>query len=533
MAVSAVVVSFVASLRADLISREELWGSLAGFVLLALLPALLWTFGYAMQFAFWAVSHRSQGTVDDIAFDLLAWLLATLPVIALAGQTVKMVRRFPLDVRQSIRELSRLASPSNADAFRSPPWTNYFIELNGVEISAAKAAVCIGITALAIAMLRSVCNRSLRAITKKTTQKMDDLVVELLRIFGTLVIGAMGLGWTALSIFGTTTEPKDILDGAGALTPYAIVVAIGTAVLGVGTRDLLENFFAGITLQVDRPFETGERVGLQDGSIYEVRAIGMRTTQLYHLPENADVFIPNAALAAQTISNLSRPDRQQRRTLTIYVADSARLTEVEGYILAAAYLTDGIDRPIVASLATASAFRRSRSGILEEFVRLQSIFDELSSARIRLHGKDQLLGEFLVGKLRSLNDKLNILSNSERLLWSSDTGLPRPLSEIKDDQTPNLTSTVALAREVFGMTTDIGAALWTVTATFPSLRVPLDSMLHELLRAPSISSTQVLSSMGTLHWQVDLGFYAQLVETSDDVHNSLNLVINELVYGES
>ncbi|ELS00607.1 small-conductance mechanosensitive channel [Xenococcus sp. PCC 7305] len=88
-----------------------------------------------------------------------------------------------------------------------------------------------------------------------------------------------------------------------------IWVALGGAsfIIGFTTKDILANFFSGIVLLIDTPFQFGDVLSLEDGNLGIVQKIGLRVTQIYQLESHTQAYIPNSLLQAQQIVNLSRP----------------------------------------------------------------------------------------------------------------------------------------------------------------------------------------------------------------------------------
>jgi len=106
-----------------------------------------------------------------------------------------------------------------------------------------------------------------------------------------------------------------------------IWVALGgaTFIIGFAVKDILANFFSGIVLLIDTPFQFGDVLRLENGSVGMLRKIGIRVTQLYMLEKHCDVYIPNSVLQGQNITNLSRP--------TTYYFYSTKIEVLQGYQL--------------------------------------------------------------------------------------------------------------------------------------------------------------------------------------------------------
>ncbi|MEQ9367989.1 MAG: mechanosensitive ion channel family protein [Coleofasciculus chthonoplastes F3-SA18-01] len=91
------------------------------------------------------------------------------------------------------------------------------------------------------------------------------------------------------------------------LTGIWVTLGGATFIIGFAVKDILANFFSGIVLLIDTPFQFGDILELENGSIGMLRKIGVRVTQLYIFNDRSEVYIPNSVLQGQLITNLSRP----------------------------------------------------------------------------------------------------------------------------------------------------------------------------------------------------------------------------------
>jgi len=123
---------------------------------------------------------------------------------------------------------------------------------------------------------------------------VDLSLLPLVRKVTKLVIYVVGLT-VALSATG--------FDVTGLLAVTSVVGLI----LGLASQETLANLFAGIALQMDRPYHYGDYIRLPGGEIVIVRKIGMRSTRLEDLQHNT-IFISNSEFAKMRITNLSLPD---------------------------------------------------------------------------------------------------------------------------------------------------------------------------------------------------------------------------------
>jgi small-conductance mechanosensitive channel len=89
---------------------------------------------------------------------------------------------------------------------------------------------------------------------------------------------------------------------AGLITTSAVL----TAVVGLGAQTTLRSFFSGLSLQLEKPFETGDwiRTGEYEGKVI---AISWKATRIL-TRDNTVVYIPNEDLLAGKSINYSKPE---------------------------------------------------------------------------------------------------------------------------------------------------------------------------------------------------------------------------------
>lgn len=101
--------------------------------------------------------------------------------------------------------------------------------------------------------------------------------------------------WTANHIFNVE------------LAPLVATSAAFSIILGLALQDTLGNLFAGISFQLDKSFEIGDWLEVQQGAVKiqgQVKEISWRATLLIGWAEER-VTIPNRVLASSMISNFS------------------------------------------------------------------------------------------------------------------------------------------------------------------------------------------------------------------------------------
>ena len=109
--------------------------------------------------------------------------------------------------------------------------------------------------------------------------------------------------------------------------------AVGAVVIGLALQETLGNLFAGLAVQIEKPFRVGQwvKVAGMDGLVREVtwRATKIRTKA------GTMVVVPNSVLARDTITNYSEPSDETRIELEIGASYDTPPNDVKSAILAA------------------------------------------------------------------------------------------------------------------------------------------------------------------------------------------------------
>lgn len=145
-----------------------------------------------------------------------------------------------------------------------------------------------------VAIFKQVIIYYLKQYTQQTEVMWDDVLLPLLEAVIPFLIFLFG-GVLALKTCGVD------------LTGIWVTLGGATFIIGFALKDILANFFSGIVLLIDTPFQFGDVLRLEDGSIGMLYRIGVRVTQIYLFDNHCDIYIPNSVLQNQNITNLSRP----------------------------------------------------------------------------------------------------------------------------------------------------------------------------------------------------------------------------------
>lgn len=118
---------------------------------------------------------------------------------------------------------------------------------------------------------------------------------------------------------------------AGFLATSSVMLAI----VGFAVRNLVADFFAGITLGMERPFSIGEWIEITEGQVGQVIGMNWRSTKIV-TRENIVITIPNAQLSSVTFRNYDRPSKEFRVEFSIVLGYDIESMQAERILLAAA-----------------------------------------------------------------------------------------------------------------------------------------------------------------------------------------------------
>lgn len=118
------------------------------------------------------------------------------------------------------------------------------------------------------------------------------------------------------------------------VTPLMASAGIATAVVALASKDTLANFFGGISIFVDRPYQIGDYIVLESGERGEVVAIGMRSTRIL-TRDDVLISVPNSEMAGRKIINQSGQVPRYRIRVKVGVSYDSDPDQVERELLAA------------------------------------------------------------------------------------------------------------------------------------------------------------------------------------------------------
>jgi len=167
---------------------------------------------------------------------------------------------------------------------------------------------------------------------KKTKTKIIEILLPLFHKITKTIFVIVALMWL-LKIWGVD------------ITPYLAGVGISGVVLGLALQDSLKNIFGGVTLLLDRTFQVGDKVKLEDGTVGTIHDIGLRSTKMVTY-SNEIIFLPNGYLANSRIQNYTKPNLKVRVDVNFGVAYGTDVNKVRKLVLAEIRkMKDVLDNP--------------------------------------------------------------------------------------------------------------------------------------------------------------------------------------------
>ena len=250
----------------------------------------------------------------------------------------------------------------------------------------------------------------------KTESRADDVLVPVLNLFGPLLLGII----TALIILPMWgIDITSVLLGAGVLG----------LVLGLALQETLGNIFSGISLLIEAPFRKGDLILLADGRTSEVMQLGIRSTMLFSLDEQATIYVPNKILATSVLINLTKPTPEQRYFIEVKVDKTNMLSQIQNAFFLItnghpAVLSSDMETKIIHVKNQVDEIKKKAAMLPGEEPARQSLLaeaekNELSLAKLELDGKfnQQVLAlkESLRNLIRGINSReVHGLNEAER-----------------------------------------------------------------------------------------------------------------------
>jgi len=253
-----------------------------------------------------------------------AWLLQVI-LVGLAAVLANLVAHFLLRHAQRITRLT------------TSPWDDALIQ-------AAKRPLPIAIWLVGIAVAAGIVGKESGAALFETVPHLRNVgVVVCLAWFLLRLIRNVTRNIVAISEKKGEELDRTTLDALSKLARFTVIViavlitiqtlgfsisgvlaagGIGGLALGFAAKDLLANFFGGLTIYLDRPFSVGDWIRSPDKAIEgTVEYISWRHTRVRAFNKNP-IYVPNALFTTIVVENPSRmTNRRIKETIGIRYAD--------------------------------------------------------------------------------------------------------------------------------------------------------------------------------------------------------------------
>lgn len=244
-------------------------------------------------------------------------------VVFLDGQTGRTeYRTWAGDLARNTQDVAAVVNRMRVT--ERVPWdfTPAFTELSAIGRSALQALplILFGILVLVLAWFAM---RFTRRLADRLLQKQ--IRSSFLRNLATTMLSVpvflIGL-YLILQISGLTRLAITVLGGTG----------IAGLIVGIGFRDIMENFLATVLISTRNPFAAGDRIEVA-GHLGIVKQVNARTTVLMSMEGN-HIQIPNAIIYKSTIRNFTA-NPKQRLEFNVGVGYSDELSAVQQTIIGA------------------------------------------------------------------------------------------------------------------------------------------------------------------------------------------------------
>jgi MscS family membrane protein len=261
-----------------------------------------------------------------------AWLAMVLAILLLALVATQVTRVL-------FNQLDRLAARSRAAwddalvaAARTPTrvviavvalsWIARVLHAQWPEPDFTEEVTQIRNVAIVLALVWFVW-KFIALLTDNTIQRGRDSGQD----FDLTTIYAMSkLGRLLVVVVGAIMAANTLGFNVGALLALG---GVGGIAVGLAARDLLANFFGGLTIYLDRPFSVGDWIRSPDKSIEgTVEYISWRHTRVRAFNKNL-IYVPNAVFTTIVVENPSRMShRRIKETVGVRYDDFAQIEAI-------------------------------------------------------------------------------------------------------------------------------------------------------------------------------------------------------------
>ncbi|MBC7877631.1 MAG: mechanosensitive ion channel [Anaerolineales bacterium] len=307
--------------------------------------------------------------------------------------------------------LDILTGPASAPLEFGPflTWITYEATAN---ILRTLVVIFVGTWSIALIVNRSIAYL-LTNWASTNRQSIDEVVIRIIQLIATSSAVAIGIVVTLTII----QDPIKQAIGTDLTTLLSIFVTIIVAIVGYASRFMFENLLSGVSLQIEKPFEIGDRIKLPDGQLCEVVALGLRRTLLRSVDDSSKIAIPNSELARWSIKNTSRMD-SSRINNHVWIADPAQVGLAQEILLDIAYLEREIDqmRVFEAELTLSERDKLRENLFLSSYrITLEEGLERLVKRHIKI--RKTIVSKIIRGGVSEPEPVFDVDGNTEKDPW--------------------------------------------------------------------------------------------------------------------
>ncbi len=112
------------------------------------------------------------------------------------------------------------------------------------------------------------------------------------------------------------------------ITPLITALGVGGLAVALALKDTLSNLFAGLHMIASKEINPGDYIKLDSGEEGTIKDITWRSTSISS-PANNIIIVPNAKVAAATITNFAAPDSEVTFSIQARAAYGGDLEKIE------------------------------------------------------------------------------------------------------------------------------------------------------------------------------------------------------------
>jgi len=370
---------------------------------------------------------------------------------------------------------------------------------------------------------------------------------------------------------------KEEAKGVENLLPFSIFLALLGTLLAISTKDIMENYFTGLSLKVNSPYEEGDRIKIENYGILEVREIGTRSDEFYEIETNSIIVIPHKRLSQIDIKNYTKPTLDYREEISIYI-EKKKLTngnvprESEKLLLLSAFINTGVKIPklkdelkeeVKGTLESYRKYSKEKETYkeIEEDKKFEKIINETWKKIESKNTKENKLFENLfISKLPfnliNQNIEKGLIKEEQKTIFLIKKSILAIINSVIEYQECKSTLNIHADKngirrkyKIFNKIVEnaeldtfatvlvnisfyyymLSNRLWELKEQQNSLiqKRKIDKAMTEILTVPKITSSQYLDN-ATLYWKSTLLVTLELSEEGKETIHHINMYIDEL-----